>query len=329
MGYKLYREVKVWAPVSLTRGEKLAALVIADDANDDSRVTWSSVSDPEIMRQAMVPDDRAMRRIITKLKREKVLEHLSGGHNGRVAKYRFLHLAPAEGGEKQGENHPATDDVAGWKSPSYGDESNGASAENHPATDRVAGQISPSSRVETTLPTPDPSTTSPSSVAEADGRPPVGGAGRKEEAPQEQNDTTTTATAFLEALPEPWGVGRVTAAALAPLLAERATERRWALDKDLTAELTKNPGGINDHRRVLRSRIEDLKYRLRPPAQRTAEQADRTCVDCGQPHPNLTDTGICPPCLSGQNSEARRPMPADFRQALRRARGTAPQGDPR
>lgn len=315
MGYELYREVKVWAPESLTPREKLAALVIADDANDASRITWSSVSDPEIMRQAMVPDDRAMRRIITKLKREKVLEHLGGGHNGRAAKYRFLHLAPAGGG-KQGGNHPATDRVAGSESPAYANETTGRGEQNRPATDHVAGQISPSSRVNSTLPTPYPSTTSPS-AAEAVDKPPTGDTGQGED----HTSTTPqdTAVAFLETLPAPWSVGHVTAKALAPRLAERAAERHWTLGPELAAELTKNPGGINNHRAVLRTRIEDLPYRAKLPAPRAADAPERACVDCGRPHPNLTDTGICPPCLSGQGRGDRRPMPADFRAALRRS----------
>ncbi|MEU3287811.1 hypothetical protein [Streptomyces longwoodensis] len=114
MGYELYREVKVWAPTTLTHREKLTALVLADDANDKTRLTYSSVVDPEIMRQAMVPDDRSMRRIIAKLKEEKVLEHVGGGHNGRTAKYRFLHMAPA-GSSAGVPSDPA--DVAGSKTP--------------------------------------------------------------------------------------------------------------------------------------------------------------------------------------------------------------------
>lgn len=165
MGYELYREVKVWAPDGLTKGEKLAALVLADDANDKTRETYHSVVDPEIMRQALVPDDRAMRRIVAKLQDWKVLEHAGGGHNGRTAKYRFLHLAPA-GSAMEGENHPATDDVAGQKSP--GNSKDGRpNGENHPPTDGVAGRFSASSRVETTRPTPSASSTTSSSTKSA------------------------------------------------------------------------------------------------------------------------------------------------------------------
>ncbi len=310
MGYELYREVMRWAPAALTPREKLAALVIADDANDGTRVTWSSVSDPAIMQQAMVPDDRAMRRIITKLKREKVLEHLSGGHNGRAAKYRFLHLAPA-GSAKQGENHPATDHVAGQKSPSYSPETPEQGAQNRPATDHVAGSKLPSSRVEITLPTPHPSTTS-SSVAEAVG---TAEAPTSEEGEEEQQQDTTP-EAFLQALPAPWGVGGPTAKAYAPMLAQAIAERHWRLDAALVAELTKNPDGIRAHSKVLRLRIRDLPYRQQPVAKAT-----RTCRDCGEPHPNVADNGLCPPCIRGDTtSQQRHGMPADFRQQLRQAR---------
>ncbi|MFR0359087.1 hypothetical protein [Streptomyces sediminimaris] len=170
MGYELYREVKVWAPDGLTKGEKLAALVLADDANDATRLTFHSVVDAEIMRQAMVPDDRAMRRIVAKLQEWKVLEHAGGGHNGRTAKYRFLHLEPA-GSPKADENHPPTDDVAGQKPPANSEENMPKGAENHPPTDDVAGRFSASSRVETTRPTPSASSTSSSSTTKSAGKP--------------------------------------------------------------------------------------------------------------------------------------------------------------
>ncbi|MFJ8192780.1 hypothetical protein ACIQ8D_23915 [Streptomyces sp. NPDC096094] len=165
MGYELYREVKVWAPASLTHREKLTAMVLADDANDKTRLTYSSVVDPEIMRQAMVPDDRSMRRIVAKLKEEKILEHVGGGHNGRTAKYRFLHLAPAGScTEMPGDSDPATADVGGSESPAYGGTPTGKVDEKDPPTDGVAGSFSASRRVKKTRPTPSPPTTSSSTT---------------------------------------------------------------------------------------------------------------------------------------------------------------------
>ncbi|WP_432020690.1 hypothetical protein [Streptomyces sp. 1222.5] len=170
MGYELYREVKVWAPPSLTHREKLTAMVLADDANDKTRLTYSSVVAPEIMRQAMVPDDRSMRRIIAKLKEEKVLEHVGGGHNGRTAKYRFLHLAPAGSSiPMPGDSNPATAGVGGSESPSYEAEPNQKGGENTPPSGGVAGSFSASSRVKKTRPTPSPPTTSSSNTSAASG----------------------------------------------------------------------------------------------------------------------------------------------------------------
>ncbi|MGW2258987.1 hypothetical protein ACWCXE_14275 [Streptomyces sp. NPDC001780] len=96
MGYPLFREVKKHAPAGLTHQEKLTAMVLADDANDDTRLTYTSVVDPEILRQAMVPDARKMMRILAKLREKKVIEQIGRGCNGRTAKYRFLPLGPAE-----------------------------------------------------------------------------------------------------------------------------------------------------------------------------------------------------------------------------------------
>ena len=42
MGYKLYREVRDFAPAGLTSGELVVAWVIADDANDTTRRSWIS-----------------------------------------------------------------------------------------------------------------------------------------------------------------------------------------------------------------------------------------------------------------------------------------------
>jgi hypothetical protein len=267
MGYELYREVKVWAPESLTKGEKLAALVLADDANDQTRLTYSSVVDPEIMRQAMVKDDRAMRRIIARLTDEKVIEKATGGHNGRIAKFKFLHLVPAGAEMKPGENHPATEAVDAT-----------APGENHPATDGVGGWFSASSRVKTTRPTPPTSSTTssaPPSPSDPDAPLPEGG-GRDEQ--QRKQTRLIHAAAFLEALPEPWTAGPKTARDLAPLLLEHATAQGWQPDDALIAKLTENPDGIHNYRAVLQTRIEDLPKR---PTAKPAATAPK-CGECDE-----------------------------------------------
>jgi hypothetical protein len=180
MGYELYREVKVWASPSLTHREKLTAMVLADDANDKTRLTWNSVVDPEIMRQAMVKNDRDMRKILAKLQDEKVIESAGGGHNGRIAKYRFLHLdpvgCPGESGcgcplalavQKEPATTEPTHDVGGPERTGYIDGASSTPVQKEPATDRVGGPNRHRSRSESDRPTPSPSsTTSPLSVAE-------------------------------------------------------------------------------------------------------------------------------------------------------------------
>ncbi|MGW0960754.1 hypothetical protein ACWD4K_17330 [Streptomyces gelaticus] len=71
------------------------------------------------------------------------------------------------------------------------------------------------------------------------------------------------AVEFLQELPGPWAVGRVTAQRYAPLLVESATAQGWELDDFLAAELTKNPGGAHNPQAALKTRIRDLVRRRR------------------------------------------------------------------
>lgn len=173
MGFKLYREVMRWAPQALTKGEKLAALVLADDALDETRLTWHSVVDPEILRRAMVPDDRAMLRIVAKLKAEKVVEHASGGHNGKVAKYKFLRLEPVDAAPDPlggGKAHPTDGGggAEGWQeSPPYDGPADEAVQKITTLRGGKGGDFVHGRVVKTTTPTPStPSTTTPSSSAD-------------------------------------------------------------------------------------------------------------------------------------------------------------------
>ncbi len=45
MGFNLYREIRDRAPVEWTAGERLVALMIADDARDDTRKSWIKLGD--------------------------------------------------------------------------------------------------------------------------------------------------------------------------------------------------------------------------------------------------------------------------------------------
>ncbi|MFF0061081.1 hypothetical protein ACFYRC_05955 [Streptomyces sp. NPDC005279] len=178
MGYELYRDVKEWAPPGLTHREKLTAMVLADDANDRTRLTYRSVVDPEIMRQALVKNDRDMRKVVAKLLDHKVMEHAGGGHNGKAAKFRFLHLSPdgCPGAPacncpltKPVQIEPATHDVAGPEGTGYNTATHGGPVQKEPATQPVGGSNRHGSRSNSNLPTPSsPSNDSSSPRARAE-----------------------------------------------------------------------------------------------------------------------------------------------------------------
>lgn len=109
---------------------------------------------------------------------------------------------------------------------------------------------------------------------------------------------TDPAAQFLMDLEPPWRLGPIDAAALAPRLALVAAARGWEPDRHLAAALTDNPGAVHSYPAVLRRRIENLPMRHAAPTPAT----DRVCMDCGRPHPNLYDNGVCPKCI-------RRPDP--------------------
>ena len=124
-----------------------------------------------------------------------------------------------------------------------------------------------------------------------------------EQAGREQIDLDlTAATEFLQNLPAPWSVGRVTAKAYAAQLLDTIAEQGWHLDEQLAAKLTENPQGINNHRSVLRIRINDLP---KAPEQATPKGSSlpRWCGHCGDGNPAAefnakfrTEPGSKKPC---------------------------------
>lgn len=182
MGYPLYREVKKWAPATLTHREKLAALILADDANDVTRETYSSVVDPDILRFAMIKNERDMRKVLTRLLEEKVLERVTVGGNGRTAKYRFLYLAPATqttaaGPERTANNGPRSGVAGPERTSNSGVAGTNETANPHvqatldvpekTCNSGVAGSFWNSCRSESDRPTPSTSSTTSSTTSAA------------------------------------------------------------------------------------------------------------------------------------------------------------------
>jgi hypothetical protein len=108
VGLRLYVEVLDFAPTTLTHREKLALAVLAEDAPDKTRVTWSSVEDPKILRRAKVTRPQ-MYEVLKALIAKGVLKKVSAGQKHAVAKYELLPLDPAQGPEIPDTEQPPQD----------------------------------------------------------------------------------------------------------------------------------------------------------------------------------------------------------------------------
>lgn len=101
MGVKLMVEIlDHWQDAGLTRGERDDLLIIAENANDGSRETYSPIHEDYILRRAG-KQSQSWRNSIDVLKRKGVLEYAidkagrqMSGRPGRFAKYRIPILCP-------------------------------------------------------------------------------------------------------------------------------------------------------------------------------------------------------------------------------------------
>ncbi|MFI7014416.1 hypothetical protein [Streptomyces sp. NPDC050164] len=127
MGHRLYVEVLDHAPSTLTHRERLLLAVLAEDARDETRVTWSRVEDPVILRRAMVSRS-GLYDVLKALVAKGVLERVTAGQKHAAAKYKITVQAPAQRpgiqdadaqsqrpetpdtDRSQGPEHPDTDD---------------------------------------------------------------------------------------------------------------------------------------------------------------------------------------------------------------------------
>ncbi|TXL91624.1 hypothetical protein [Streptomyces sp. IB2014 016-6] len=91
MGSRLYVEVLDYAPETLTHREKLFLAVLADDARDTTRVTWSSVESPKTLRRGKVSRAQVYE-VIKALISKGCLERVTAGQKNGTAKYRILPL---------------------------------------------------------------------------------------------------------------------------------------------------------------------------------------------------------------------------------------------
>ncbi|MGI5196540.1 hypothetical protein ACQEVY_23310 [Streptomyces sp. CA-288835] len=95
MGNRLFVEVLDHAPSTLTHRERLLLAVLAEDASDETRVTWSRVEDPKILRRADVSRS-GLYDVLKALTAKGVLDRVTAGQKNAAAKYKIAVLAPAQ-----------------------------------------------------------------------------------------------------------------------------------------------------------------------------------------------------------------------------------------
>ncbi|MCL6734421.1 hypothetical protein [Streptomyces neyagawaensis] len=152
MGSRLYVEVLDFAPTTLTHREKLALAVLADDARDTTRVTWSSVESEKILRRAQVSRPQIYE-VIKALVKKGVLEKVAAGQKNGTAKYRILPLQcpviPDADPHPQGPDSADTDNSQRPGNPDPGPELEGP---GFPDTDPPQSQETPDTDAEAQCP---------------------------------------------------------------------------------------------------------------------------------------------------------------------------------
>ncbi|GAA3384392.1 hypothetical protein [Streptomyces racemochromogenes] len=96
MGIRLIVEVLASAPMVLTHREKLLLVALAEDASDDTRVTWNSVEHPKFRTGAKLSSRAQLYAVIKTLVAKGVLTRAAAGQKNAVAKYKLAPLEPAQ-----------------------------------------------------------------------------------------------------------------------------------------------------------------------------------------------------------------------------------------
>ncbi|MFJ4808536.1 hypothetical protein [Streptomyces longwoodensis] len=166
MGIRLIVEVLTSAPAALTHREKLLLVVLAEDANDDTRITWNSVERPEVLRGAKLSRAQ-LYAVLKSLCAKGALEKLAAGQKNGTAKYKIAKFPDFQcqgisdtEPPSQRQQNPDTDSPQSPSSPDT--EPNGQCQGNADTEPSQCQEIRDVSVRESLTPTPlDPSTTTP------------------------------------------------------------------------------------------------------------------------------------------------------------------------
>jgi hypothetical protein len=304
MGYRLRRWFEDRLPQEISSGERVVALAIADLVWDDSRVGYGTKFMAKLLHKTGFENEAQLGKVLGKLAARGIeLRVPINGQDGKPLKNKRGQLVYAHRGHQRTFRVPFESEFPGRPAPYWNDEEEERSPdrepnawydeERSPARETITPERSPNRETNkaerspareskvTQAGDPIPLTTTTYLPPTAPSRPNTGTA----EAGSQQQADLTAAAQFLQNLPAPWAIGRVTAKAMAAQLLEITAEQGWNLDDQLVAKLTENPDGINRHSSVLRIRINDLPKA--PPATTTKRGSSlpRWCGHCGDGNP--------------------------------------------
>lgn len=95
MGIRLIVEAMDHAPATLSHREWRLLVVLAEDANDDTWITWGSVAAPKVLRRAKLSRTQ-LYEVIKSLVAQGALEKVAAGQKNGTAKYRLLPQCPVQ-----------------------------------------------------------------------------------------------------------------------------------------------------------------------------------------------------------------------------------------
>ncbi|MEU3603752.1 hypothetical protein ABZ714_34355 [Streptomyces sp. NPDC006798] len=166
MGIRLIVEVLTSAPEALTHREKLLLVVLAEDANDDTRITWNSVERPAVLRGAKLSRAQ-LYAVLKSLAAKGAVEKLAAGQRNGTAKYKIALLEPSQCPGIPDTDTPSqcpdSPDTEASQCPGTPDTDENAQCPGNADTEQSQCQGIPDLSVRKSLtPTPHPSSTTPS-----------------------------------------------------------------------------------------------------------------------------------------------------------------------
>lgn len=290
MGYELRRWFEDRLPQEITSGERVVAVTVADLVWDDTRLGYGRKFMDKLLHRSGFENEAQLGKVLGKLAARGIeLRVPITGQDGEPLQNKRGQPVYAHRGHQRTFRVPKENEFPARLVPNWHDEEERSPDrvtipnERPPQGEGFEGERSPCGvSMVTPQGGPIPLTPSPSIPPSRD---PRGSAPSERVGRQQEDPDIAAAVAFLQELPEPWGIGRVTARAYAPDLLAVTAEKGWQLDEQLVVELTKNPNGINSYRSVLRTRIEDLPKAPQRAASKAGPSLPAWCGDCGDGNP--------------------------------------------